>query len=246
MASSVSTDRIQGRPSTVTIWLPVVGSLAGICTIVTVYWLTFHHGHLPGIDTSTISIDGIDDNADDATTTVALITPPISLLGCQEPERTVYRVGFSLTAALLGGVIHNWKRWFFPSVVASDHPRSAWMMRVGAYLAVLGLVGQGIVTLERDLWAKLVIQQLQSQQTGRETIPMELSPESIRHQEFAAVFFFGSCLALLYDRLLYLGVFFFFLFLYINSNYNTAAAVVHRLTSKGNNTDMYITPYYRK
>uniref|UniRef100_A0A7S3KWM6 CWH43-like N-terminal domain-containing protein n=1 Tax=Amphora coffeiformis TaxID=265554 RepID=A0A7S3KWM6_9STRA len=196
MSSSSSAPR-RSRPRTTTIWLPVVGSLAGLVTIVAVYWLTHRHGQLPGINYNDTDDDDDNANVNNTTTGMALVTPPISLLGCQEPARTVYQVGFSLTAVLLGGVIYQWTRWFFPLIIASSFSWSAWMMRMGAYLAVVGLGGQGVITLEHDIWTKLVKQLQQRLEESSETTAIttiSLSSQSMRHQQFAAVFFLGAAL----------------------------------------------------
>ena len=70
--------------------MPVLGACAGIGTISLTYTLTRISGHLP---------DGV-------------TTPPISLLGCQSPEREAYQVGFALTGLLLLLCIRTWARDF--------------------------------------------------------------------------------------------------------------------------------------
>lgn len=165
------------RPTPLTIWLPVLGSSSGLATIVTVYWLTFRDGLPHGSSTSSHH-------------DVAIVTPPISLLGCQEPAHTAYQVGFAVTAVVLGGVIVQWTRCFFAPIAAQFGWTTAWSMRMGAYLAVVGLAGQGIVTLQADLWDKILRNRQDSGSGGRFT----LEPQSIWHQQLAAVFFLGAAL----------------------------------------------------
>ena len=157
------------RPTPLTIWLPMMGSVSGLATIATVYWLTFRHGHLPH----------------------GVYTPPISLLGCQAPEHAAYQVGFSVTAVLLGVVIYHWTRWFVPRIATQFGPWSAWTMRLSAVAALLGLVGQGVVTLQQDLLV-ILLQQPQPSTAASETIT--LSAQSIWHQQLAALFFVGAAL----------------------------------------------------
>ena len=140
------------------VWLPVIGSLSGLVTIVIVYVLTWQGGHLPP----------------------QVTTPPISLLRCQEPEHTAYQIGFSVTGLVLANVIYNWTHVFFSPIARSFGIYTAWIMRGGAYVAVLGLVGQGVVTLQEDL-----LEQLQKQ-GGK------FSKQSVYHQLLAAIFFLGA------------------------------------------------------
>jgi hypothetical protein len=123
-----------------------------------VYYLTWSSNHLP---------DGI-------------ATPPISLLGCKSPEHEAYQVGFSLTGLFLFGSIQIWRETFHLHLKV-DYPFASKAALVGAYLAVIGVIGQGIVTLERDFFERV--------QRGE-----KMSGQSICHQLIAACFFLGAAI----------------------------------------------------
>jgi hypothetical protein len=138
--------------------MPFLGSLVGVGTIVLIYYLTWSSGHLP-------------DN---------IATPPISLLGCKSPEHEAYQVGFTLTGLLLFWCVHIWKRAFYPHF-KGDYPFASSGSLFGAYLAVIGVIGQGIVTLESDFFERV--------ERGD-----TMSAQSICHQLIAGCFFLGAAM----------------------------------------------------
>jgi hypothetical protein len=142
--------------STLELLLPVMGSLVGISTVLVAYLLTWKAGHLPSGTT----------------------TPPISFLGCNSPEHLVYQMGFTLTGIILLGAIEQWRHLFY-SRLNSFGSWSAMAMVGGGYLAVVGVIGQGLVTLEEDILVHL--------KSGLGT-----SRQSILHQQLAGIFFLGA------------------------------------------------------
>lgn len=61
--------------------VPMLGALAAVTTVVLAYKATMDRHQLPDF----------------------AVTPPISLLGCQDPARTIYAVGFVIT-----GIYYRW------------------------------------------------------------------------------------------------------------------------------------------
>jgi len=144
------------QSSTLQILLPVVACLSGIHTIVMVYILTKKSGHLP----------------------MGAVTPPISLLGCNPPEHAAYQIGFTLTGILWFAAIEQWRHTFYTQL-GEFGPWTRFAMLVAGYVAAVGVVGQGIVTLEENL--------LENLNEG-----LALSRQSILHQQLAGLFFLGS------------------------------------------------------
>ena len=152
---------------TITIVIPILGSLCGIITILVVYFVTRHHDRLPN----------------------GVSTPPISLLGCNSPEHELYQIGFTLTGLLLAKAIRYWKFILYPKFPHNNRgliiPKVC--MILGSYMAVIGVIGQGLVTLEEDF-----LTNIKSQPMGR---------QSINHQILALIFFSGAamhCYATIY------------------------------------------------
>ena len=140
--------------------LPIMGSLMGLSTIAGVYILTNRAGHFPP----------------------GASTPPISLLGCNSPEHLYYQVGFVLTGLILLAAIDQWRRSsFYDHIHRSFGSFSAKIMLLGGYLAVVGVIGQGIVTLEENFLLHI--------KEGR-----GMSFQSILHQQLAGVFFLGAAM----------------------------------------------------
>ena len=136
--------------------LPFIGSLAGIGTMLAIYIITERSGHLP----------------------FGVMTPPISLLGCKSPEHKVYQLGFALTAALLFLCVNIWKQRFYPRI-SLEHPSASWVALAGGYAACIGVLGQGLVTLEEDFVERI--------EAGQ-----QLTWQGVAHQLLAAVFFLGA------------------------------------------------------
>mmetsp|Transcript_9656 Transcript_9656/g.28917 ORF Transcript_9656/g.28917 Transcript_9656/m.28917 type:complete len:257 (-) Transcript_9656:62-832(-) len=162
-----------GRPvDSITLYhvaLPLFGAVLGIGTITVVYILTKSAGHLP---------DGVS-------------TPPISLLGCQSPEHEFYQVGFALTGLALLTCVRLWAATFYPRIRRAV-PASSRAALFGGYLAAVGVIGQGIVTLDEDFLERLGQGHIMSQQ-------------STLHQGIAGLFFVGAavhCYATCYICLL--------------------------------------------
>jgi hypothetical protein len=145
--------------SAISIFIPLLGSLIGLSTILLVYVLTEKSGHLAE----------------------GSVTPPISLLGCNNPEHLAYQIGFSMTGLVLLGSLQNWKKTFYPSLQESSGRVTSLLMLVGGYMAVLGVIGQGIVTLEEDFLIHIKM--------GK-----GISQQSILHQQLAGVFFLGAAM----------------------------------------------------
>ena len=142
------------------LWLlPALGSLVGTGSILVCYFLTARAGHLPP----------------------GVSTPPISFLGCEEPEHTAYQIGFALTGSLLASCVHIWSVVVYPMMLADGYKTCATVARLGGWAACIGVTGQGLITLEAGIVQKL-------QADG----PPQLSQQSIVHQLIAAVFFAGA------------------------------------------------------
>ena len=139
--------------------VPLVGSACGSATILLVYFLTWNAGHLPN----------------------GVATPPISLLGCNSPEREAYQIGFTLTGLLLLQSVRAWRTTFYPRLKEKNNWFLPFLMLVGSYMAVFGVIGQGVVTLEENMLANLK----QGQKMAR---------QSILHQFLALVFFSGAAM----------------------------------------------------
>lgn len=149
--------KCQSSPSILSCAIPLFGAVAGIATIVTVYLVTELP---PGVH-----------------------TPPISLLGCRPPEHAVYQVGFSITGLLLGYCVLVLFRTFFYDTIRNSY--SKWLARssyVGGILAVVGVMGQGLITLHADF-----LQNIKAGGVG-------MTPQDIVHQQLALVFFVGAAL----------------------------------------------------
>ena len=112
--------------------LPVLGSLAGIGTIVTVYFLSWESGNIPA----------------------GVATPPISLLGCNSPGHEAYQIGFLITGLILLACLERWRRVFLP-LLAKFGPVTPLIMLMGGYFAPFGVAGQGLLTLEANLLENL-------------------------------------------------------------------------------------------
>ena len=138
--------------------LPILGSICGTSTIAIIYYLTSVNGHL------------LPD----------MITPPISLLGCQSPEHRIYQIGFSITGMLLYLSVKAWKDIFFPEFLKVA-PTSCRLVLFGGVLSSIGCLGQGIVTLDEDFMFRVRTKQ-----------PM--SNQSLLHQWFAMTFFLGAAI----------------------------------------------------
>jgi hypothetical protein len=139
--------------------MPLLGSACGSGTILLVYFLTWNAGHLPN----------------------GVATPPISLLGCNSPEHEAYQIGFTLTGLLLLGNIQNWKAVFYPRLKDQNYRFVTFLTLVGSYMAVLGVIGQGVVTLEENMLANI--------KQGK-----DMAQQSSIHQILALVFFTGSAM----------------------------------------------------
>jgi hypothetical protein len=144
--------------STLELLLPALGSVFGLSTILVVYVLTWKAGHLPS----------------------RTLTPPISFLGCNSPEHLAYQLGFTLTGIVLLGAIEQWRHLFY-SRLSSFGSWSAMAMVGGGYLAVVGVIGQGLVTLEEDILLHL-------------KMGLGISRQSILHQQLAGIFFLGAAM----------------------------------------------------
>ncbi|KAG7355230.1 Frag1/DRAM/Sfk1 family protein [Nitzschia inconspicua] len=136
--------------------IPLLGSCFGVGTILSVYLVTELP---PGIH-----------------------TPPISLLGCQQPEHTVYQLGFSVTGLLLGYcVLILFRNHFYLPIqeYSSLLALSSW---IGGIMAVVGVTGQGVITLHPDF--------LQNIKPGG----IGMTQQDRLHQQLALVFFVGAAL----------------------------------------------------
>jgi len=129
-----------------------------VATILVCYFITSQNGHLP----------------------MGVTTPPISFLGAQEPEHTVYQIGFSLTGLLLAFSVCIWHREVEPLLMDADFVRAAAIAAMGGWFACLGAAGQGLVTLETDILAVV------------STPDSTMSRQSVLHQVLAAFFFLGA------------------------------------------------------
>ena len=140
--------------------IPILGSLCGIITILVVYFVARHHNRLP----------------------VGVSTPPISLLGCNTPEHEIYQIGFTLTGLLLAKAIRYWQLVLYPKFA---HNRGLIIPKVcmilGSYMAVIGVIGQGLMTLEKDFLNVIKIQP-------------GMGRQSINHQILALIFFSGAAM----------------------------------------------------
>lgn len=147
-------------------YYPFLGAFLGIGTVALSYHLTASHGHLPPGSS----------------------TPPISLLGCNAPEKYAYQIGFSLTGlVLLRCVAVEYSMFIYPSL-ASSYPSASRCAYAGGIFAAIGAAGQGLVTMEEDFFANV--------SSGRGP-----SPQSVLHQLLALVFFMGAachCYATVY------------------------------------------------
>lgn len=119
----------QRAPLSIVWALPAFGSVCGITTILTVYYLTATNGHLP----------------------VGVSTPPISFLGTRNPEHTAYQIGFPITGALLAACIGQWTVLVEPALRSAGYTRCASCGRIGGWLACLGVAGQGLITSDSDI-----------------------------------------------------------------------------------------------
>jgi len=108
-----------------------------------------------------------------------VVTPPISLLGCASPAHEVYQVGFASTGLLLGYSLTYLRRYFYPSMQQCSRmgAMASWW---GGILAMLGVVGQGVVTLHPDFLQNI-----------KQKI---MTPQDKLHQQLALVFFVGAAM----------------------------------------------------
>ncbi|KAG7359267.1 Frag1/DRAM/Sfk1 family protein [Nitzschia inconspicua] len=136
--------------------IPLLGSCFGVGTILAVYTVTELP---PGIH-----------------------TPPISLLGCQQPEHTIYQLGFSVTGLLLGYCVLILFRNHFYLQIQEYSPLLALSGWIGGIMAVVGVTGQGIITLHPDF--------LQNIKPGG----IGMTQQDRLHQQLALVFFVGAAL----------------------------------------------------
>jgi hypothetical protein len=146
------------EPKTTQILFPILGSICGLSTISMIYYQTMRNGHL------------LPD----------MITPPISLLGCQSPEHRTYQIGFAITGLIFFVSVKTWKDIFFPEFLKVT-PTSCRLVLFGGFLFSIGCFGQGIVTLDDDFMFRV-----QSKQP--------LSYQSLLHQWFAMSFFLGAAI----------------------------------------------------
>jgi Frag1/DRAM/Sfk1 family len=150
------TSSLPTLPSVLECIIPFLGSCFGVGTILTVYSVT---DLPPGI-----------------------YTPPISLLGCRQPEHAIYQAGFSLTGLLLGYSVLVLFRNHFYSAIREYSGLLAWSSWIGGILAVVGVIGQGLVTLHPDF--------LKNVKAGG----IGMTQQDVLHQQLALVFFVGAAL----------------------------------------------------
>jgi hypothetical protein len=82
-------------------------------------------------------------------------TPPISFLGCNSPEHEVYQIGFSITGIFLAICMYLWFDAIYPAIVRAGFTNCAYYSKVGGIASVVGVIGQGLITLEENLAEKL-------------------------------------------------------------------------------------------
>jgi hypothetical protein len=143
-------------PSIMECAIPLLASSLSVGTILTVYFVTKLP---PGIH-----------------------TPPISLLGCRQPEHFLYQVGFSSFGLLFGySVVVLFRKHFYEPIreFSGMIALGSW---IGGILAVVGVIGQGLITLHQDF--------LENIQPGG----IGMTQQDIWHQQLASVFFLGAAI----------------------------------------------------
>ncbi|KAL3915301.1 MAG: hypothetical protein SGILL_005718 [Bacillariaceae sp.] len=115
-----------------------------------------------------------------------MITPPISLLACQTIlQKRLYQIGFTLTGILLGyAVLVLFKSHFYPRM-----QQYSWFLStaslIGGFLAVVGVIGQGVITLHLDFLRNI-------KSVDGVTPAVGMTPQDMWHQQLALVFFVGA------------------------------------------------------
>ena len=138
--------------------VPLVGAFCGVATIVVCYHLTAANGHLPP----------------------GVSTPPISFLGAKDPEHTAYQLGFAVTGVALAACMHLWSVIVHPILLNAGYGSCASYGLWGGWAACVGATGQGLITFEENIVAKIA-----------ESNP-QISAQSMWHQLIAAGFFMGA------------------------------------------------------
>jgi hypothetical protein len=157
-------------------WIPILGSGVGIATILALYGVAalYLQNLPPGVK-----------------------TPPISLLACQtEFQHRLYQVGFSLTGVLLGySVLVLFQPNFYPSI-RMHSTVLALASLIGGVLAVVGVMGQGMVTLQLEFLQNIKGTSRRPSDGGDPLLPppVGMTPQDILHQRLALVFFLGAAL----------------------------------------------------
>ena len=116
--------------------------------------------------------------------------PVISLTGCQTPERYAYHLGFSITAWYMYVGIRHVETYIVP-IVSDPLRKKARNAVLAAYVAIVGVFGQGWITLQADAVDALILHK------GAMRI------QSVIHQLFAAMFFIGSFGHCVYSLIVY-------------------------------------------
>ena len=145
----------------------IIGALIaffGVSTIFAVYYTTvIAHNHLPDW----------------------LWMPVISLLGCKQPESTIYQIGFAITGFCVLLFFFTFQisiLKYIPEEFASEKRKMKWTV----LLCAIGIVGQGVITMEEDA----IVGITSVDKDGN--IAWQPGKQSIIHQLFAGVFFMAA------------------------------------------------------
>jgi len=109
-----------------------------------------------------------------------LWAPVISFLGCLNPERTIYQIGFTVTALSTFLFYFTFSNGLL-SVLPRGFSRSISTLKSTIIFCGLGVLGQGLITLSPELATILV------QEDGIESFEPDI--QSIVHQLSALLFF---------------------------------------------------------
>eukprot|EP01084_Bolivina_argentea_P197543 338513_1 len=110
--------------------------------------------------------------------------PVISLLGCAEPESTIYQIGFGLTGLSTLLFFFTFQTSILAYIPVQEFPDEVNKLKWTVLVAAFGVFGQGVITMEAD-----ALQSFTAVQSEEDKIDWQPGRQSIIHQLLAAVFF---------------------------------------------------------
>eukprot|EP01083_Nonionella_stella_P113515 334675_1 len=110
--------------------------------------------------------------------------PVISLLGCAEPESTIYQIGFGLTGLSTLLFFFTFQTSILAYIPVQQFPDEVNKLKWTVLVAAFGVFGQGVITMEAD-----ALQSFAETDPEEDKIDWKPGTQSIIHQLLAAVFF---------------------------------------------------------